>query len=413
MDSSQKAKFILALHKHSLAAFDGGGVIGGIGGAFQGVGSDLTAQNQYQAQLAPQQQSNYGGTINTTAGNSLAGYGQAQNIQGQQQALANQLQAQSMGAGPNPAQAALNQNTGQNVANQAALMASQRGAGSNVGLMARQAAQQGASTQQQAVGQAATLQAQQQLAAESALANQQATMGGQNIQEQGAQNQLYGLSANAQNAQNANNISNYGMMQGINGQIAQNNANAVNRTTGGLENSFSGALGLFGGSSSPGGGVGAGSAGTSTYGSGASNLGIAPMTSSLGMAKGGMVQGPQSHVGMWMSGKKYADGGTVAQVNVPQINGPQDSSGGSSGGSLSSMTALAPILLAKDGGKVKAGQKSEKAVKKDNSLKNDKIPALLSEGEIVLPRSITNHPNAPEMAARFVQAALNKRKMGK
>ena len=57
----------------------------------------------------------------------------------------------------------------------------------------------------------------------------------------------------------------------------------------------------------------------------------------------------------------------------------------------------------KKGGKVKADSKAEKAVKADNSYSNDKIPAMLSEGEIVLPRSVTMHPMAPAKAAAFVR----------
>lgn len=100
-----------------------------------------------------------------------------QNLAGQQQGLASQYQNIANGTGPNPAQAMLNNATGQNVANQAALMASQRGAGSNVGLLARQAGQQGANTQQQAVGQGATMQANQSLGALSGLAAQQQAIG--------------------------------------------------------------------------------------------------------------------------------------------------------------------------------------------------------------------------------------------
>lgn len=94
-----------------------------------------------------------------------------QGVQNQQTAAAglgsniSQLQGIANGTGPNPAQAMLNQQTGINVANQAALMASQRGASANPALLARQAAQQGAATQQQAAGQGATLQAQQSLGA--------------------------------------------------------------------------------------------------------------------------------------------------------------------------------------------------------------------------------------------------------
>src|SRR5277367_507561 len=85
---------------------------------------------------------------NTQANNALAQQqaftqavqpGGLQALQSQQQLLG-QLQQGAQGQGPNPALAQLNQTTGQNVANQASLMAGQRGASQNAGLMARQAA---------------------------------------------------------------------------------------------------------------------------------------------------------------------------------------------------------------------------------------------------------------------------------
>ena len=156
--------------------------VGGLGQIAQGIASDFTAQNNFQAKGAALQPGTNADQLNSA-------YNGAQTALNQQQGLVNTLtpgvgqgaqsQAnltgmltnQANGQGPNPAQAALNQQTGVNVANQAALMAGQRGAGANAGLIAREAAQQGAATQQQAVGQGATLQAQQQLAAEQNLQN--------------------------------------------------------------------------------------------------------------------------------------------------------------------------------------------------------------------------------------------------
>jgi hypothetical protein len=113
-------------------------------------------------------------------------------------------------------------------------MANQRGGAANAGLIARQAAQQGAQTQQNAVGQSATLQAQQQLAAQQGAAALQGQIGNQVSNEQAANNQLFGTSVGANNTQNANLISNYGMAQGLNQSTAQSNANATNQTTGSL-----------------------------------------------------------------------------------------------------------------------------------------------------------------------------------
>lgn len=46
--------------------------------------------------------------------------------------------------------------------------------------------------------------------------------------------------------------------------------------------------------------------------------------------------------------------------------------------------------------------------KLDNK-KNDVVPAMLSPGEVVLPRSIVNSPNPPAAAAKFVEAILAKK----
>lgn len=138
-----------------------------------------------------------------------------------QTSVFNQLQNVANGQGPNPAQAMLNQATGANVANQAALIAGQRGSNANVGLMARQAAQQGAQTQQQAIGQGANMQAQQSLNAMGAMgnmANQQANqaVGAVQGQTSAAQNQQ----SNILNSISAQNNAGVGMQSNI------NNANA-------------------------------------------------------------------------------------------------------------------------------------------------------------------------------------------
>jgi hypothetical protein len=65
------------------------------------------------------------------------------------------------------------------------------------------------------------------------------------------------------------------------------------------------------------------------------------------------------------------------------------------------------------GGPVMAQNPKQKAVAKGDSYSNDKIPAVLSEHEIVLPRSVTQSANAPQAAANFVAATLAKRRGGR
>jgi hypothetical protein len=197
----------------------------------------------------------------TTADMANSQYGQLTNAQRQQQVMldaasqqngmANQNQAfqmavqQAQGAGPNPAMAQLAQATQANTANQAALMAGQRGAGANSGLLARQAAMQGGANQQAMAGQAATLGAQQQLAGQQQMANiagqqvsnQNQAMAGLNQAAQAGYGQVSGNLAN----QNNNAL-------GLAGQ--QNAANMANQQRdmalmGGLIKGGSAALGGF------------------------------------------------------------------------------------------------------------------------------------------------------------------------
>ncbi len=171
---------------------------------------------------------------------------QAQNGIGNQSNVYGQLGGIANGTGPNPAMAALNQATGNNTANQASLMAGQRGSGANTGLIARQAAQQGAATQQQAAGQGATMQANQSLNA----LNLQGGIAGQQVANQAGavQNQSVASQNEQQNLLNAiaaQNNANVAM------QSNQNNANAgvaqqVARSQANLASGLTGAIGSSG-----------------------------------------------------------------------------------------------------------------------------------------------------------------------
>ena len=178
------------------------------------------------------------------AQNALAQQLNNPNLMAQQNELGNALRMQMQGEGANPAQAALAQNTSNNIANQAALMAGQRGAGANAGLMARQAAQQGAGIQQNAVGQAATMQAQQQLAAQQQLQAQQAQQAQQALQAQGQ----------ASNAALQNQGNMLGFQKGVNDAnagVAAGNQATNKGLIGGLINGIGSAIGLAHGGEVP------------------------------------------------------------------------------------------------------------------------------------------------------------------
>ncbi len=297
-----------------------------------------------------------------------------QNGLGNQSSVFNQLQGVANGTGPNPAQAMLANSTGQNVANQAALMAGQRGAGANVGMLARQAAQQGAGIQQNAAGQGAAMQAQQSLGAlgqMGGLANQQAAqqqagLNAYNQAAQGAQGQTLGAIAGQNNA-------NVGMQSNVN-----NNNNAMAQT-----NAQMGAN-IFGGVMN---GVGAA-------------MDLIPKGATGLFAEGGQipkVSGPKSKVGQHFHG--LAQGGPVPALVSPgeKYLDPKDVQQVEKGAK--------PMQV----GKTVPGTPKVKGAK--NSYANDTVPATLEEGGIVIPRSITQGKNPEKKAAEFVAAILKKQSL--
>ncbi len=242
--------------------FVGDMLSGGKGAGYQAQGVDPAQLNTSytQTQDAIKQQKNF---VKALKGQN--GLENQSNVFGQQQALANQLQGMSQGQGPNPALAQLNQTTGQNMANQAALMASQRGASANTGLMARQAAMVGANTQQQAVGQAATLRAQQQLAAIQQLQNQQASMGNMANTQVGQYQTGLTQYNNSALQQQANLMGLQANINNANAQIAAGNQRGQQNMLGGMMGAAGGAMQLFGGG---GGGAASGAGGLMAGGAG-------------------------------------------------------------------------------------------------------------------------------------------------
>lgn len=319
----------------------------------------------------------------------------------EQQAMLAQLMMQrAQGGGPSAAQTQLSQATGQNVANQAALMAGQRGAGANVGLMARQAGMQGSMAQQQAAGQAATLRAQEQIAAQQQAAQQQAQMMGQQQVGLNALNQNYlNYSNMALNALNAQNQASVGMQSNINAAnagIAGANTQAQAGLLGGVLGGAGAAMGLAHGGYVPhmaeGGTVN--DDGHKSFTSKFMNGMMAPTMQNpmaMGMTQFGKGLGNMLRGSSGMVGKQM---GPAGASDLPQNFAQTAYSGGA--------------IDYTNGGKLPG-----KAEVKGDSLKNDKVPILGSPGEIMLPRSVTQHPNAPEKAAEFVAAILAKNKLGR
>lgn len=443
------------------------GLIGSISDA-------LGVQNQFQGQAANLTPGTNVGQLNTAYGgvqNTLNQQGQIANqllpqvgsAVENQNFLANQYAQMAQGQGPNPAQTELNTATGQNVANQASLMAGQRGASANAGLIARQAAQQGAQTQQQAVGQAATLEAQQQIAAQQNLANltnNQVAQAGNatsaaNTGQQNEQNIL-------QNANTSLNNAAVGMqsnLNNVNSQSAIANQNANAQTSSGLTKLASNipVIGsLFG---AKGGQVGT-DFGMAEGGPIVGNpLAAAPApvqdswaapVFSQGSASSGPVipETPAAQQGSMVSpisSKKHVTDGTPENAGQGPTQAaaallPYAAAALSSGGKIATgphrshvanflagggATSVKAIVSPKEvylnpeqvhkvvhegADPMKIGHKfpGTDKVKGKDSKKNDIIPTTLEDGGCVIPVHITTHKQASERGRKFVARTMAK-----
>lgn len=328
-----------------------------------------------------------------------------QQIYANQQALALQLQKNMAGVGPNPAQTQYEQNAQQNINNAQGLIASQRGL--NPALATRLGANAATNANQQAAGQASILQQNQQLGATQALSN----LYGQQQQGNIGQQQLYVAPNTAAMQTNAS--------------VA--NANQQN------------AAGIVGGL------LGAAGSGATMFK--AQGGEIAPQRFDMGGAVSSLSSGfgPQSQAGGYLNqgfgplGGLGGSGGAALQkgfssfgVKAPSLPGSSTTPNSITGGSLAAGEEGAPLAggaadviaeagplaaLAAKGGMMgknfkPGGKVPGKASVAGDSYANDTVPAIVSPGEIVLPRSVTQAKDAPKKAAAFVQAILAK-KQGK
>ena len=176
-------------------------------------------------QLGPAQ--SYGGAQigpTTTYGGAQLNGGQYNQTFGQEQALANQLNMQSQGQGPSVAQTVAQQQAGQNLQNQMAMLGSQRGS-TNPALAQLAAQQAGANAQQQAAQQAVLGRTQEELSAQQ---SQGQLLGAMNGQATGFAGQNAQLAQQAgltnMGAINSQNLAQAGLLQqaGLSNQSAAN-----------------------------------------------------------------------------------------------------------------------------------------------------------------------------------------------
>lgn len=294
---------------------------------------------------------------------------QAQNGLQNQSNVYNQLQGVANGTGPNPAQAMLANATGANTANQAALMAGQRGSAANPALIARQAAMQGAANQQNAAGQSAALQAQQSLGA----LNQLGGIAGQQVGQQAGATNAYTQAAQNEQQNLLNSIA-----QQNNARIGmQSNVNSSNA---GLVSSNMGLQGKVIGGLMNGGGAAA------------------------GMAEGGSVDGSQ-YKGMSSFGSFLASRNPSEDVRMAE------------GGRVPAMVSPGEQYLdkqdvkqvAKGANPLAVGEKIPGKPKvKGNSYSNDVVPKTLEAGGIVIPNSVMQSKNPSKEAEKFVAAIMSR-----
>ena len=358
LTSQQKLDFVLKMTKHALEKvehFDSGGIAGGLGSVL-GTNNNFTAaaptinpgvNNTMIGQAYTGNQAALGAATNQT---NAVTPGVSQGV-GTQNTLTQQLEQEATGQGPNAAQAALNLNTGQNINQAAALAAGVRGAGTNAGLIASNAANTGAQTQQTAAGQEALVQSQQALNAQAQLQNLAAQQIGQGQTAVNAENQVQqgeqGILENANEAANTANV------QAISNQNATNAQTQIAQQQ--INQNVLGGLGKAVG-----------------------NIGATVAKIPVTFAEGGEVHKNPHHK-------------MIAEIYHPHLMGKHDM-----GQSMKS-----------------GGQVPGKPMVDHDAYKNDTVKAKLTPGEVVIDLDTLHDKGPIGQMARALAAHLEKKKMKK
>lgn len=322
-----------------------GSNLNGNNGFISNLNNTFGMQNDYVATPTPIYTQDFSNSLQ----NSLQNYYNSNANQGQ---LAQMLQTQIAGGGPNPAQDQLNQTTSRNMANVGSQLASTKGI--NQAQAGRLAAMQGANMNQDAAGQAATMRSNQILGQQNSLQNLYNTQSQQGLS---LQQILQGANAQQNQAINTGSLGVQGINSGVATQNAAANQKLVGSVTGGGADTATSMLG--------GGGGGA------MDSSGEWKGGI------IGMADGGQVQDEtqlQTTLPPLLNAQAVNENSTAPAAPTPA---PSKSSGGGGGAGIGSL-----IALLQQGGYVPG-----RAQVSGDSPKNDKVHTMLSPGEIVIPRS--------------------------
>lgn len=134
----------------------------------------------------------------------------------------------------------------------------------------------------------------------------------------------------------------------------------------------------------------------STLGTEGINAGVAAQNAQTGAQEFGSLMGAAGSLGA----AAFSGGGSSAAA----------STAGASGGNFGGAMSPTNNYLGNYTFKAKGGFIPGHAKTKGNSPKNDTVPAMLSPGEIVLPRSVTQSQDADQKAKEFVKAIMQKKK---
>lgn len=379
--------------------------------------------NKFNAEGATLQNTDFNSALNNAV--SAGGQsGNADQTRGMQNQFAQALMQQMQGNGPSVAEQQLAGTLNQNNATSAGQIGSARG--TNAGLQTRQIAMANASNNQNAASSGAQMRAQEQLNAQGQMGNTLGNQRSQDLSQQQNANSYLGTLGGLQNTQNANQIQNKLGAAQINAGVAGQNAQTNQKNAGGFMSGGASYLGLAHGGVVPHYADGGQVAQLPNFLAAVRSLmgtdepaaqkkppkedgllsGDTDGGNLVGTSYGGDGAAIDSAAGGAGAGAADAGGGIAALGGDAGAGGLAGMLGGGAaaaeGGSL--IGELAPLIaLAAHGGKIPG-----RAPVKGDSSENDTVPAVLSPGEVVLPRTVTNAKDAGNKAKEFVDSIQRK-----
>lgn len=401
VDPKYLAELLLHLHKgEGVQHFDVGGTVFGTGST-----PGLLGTGQFQTDPTKFAMPNFQGYQDQAGGQSSAASGYAnpgaQGAPGSQQSvLASMLMKQAAGlGGPSPADLELQRGTDNNIRQAMALGQSMPGQ-SNMAAM-RNIEDNTSRAQQDAVNQAAILRANEQMAAEGQAANVLGQERGQDLTNTNQENNTAlgwaGLGQQGANDQLQANIAQQQIQQGA----YQNAANANSKVAGGVLSGIGAAFGLAHGGEAPDSEDMVGGPEYSKWKKYAAGGGVG--LGYFGLSPNQPTQDNSNPFDLSSIIKKNAGTPSVDYSSTTGGTGA-DMSGSSDFVSGLANQHLGPLPEYK-GGPISfllGGGVPGRAEEEGDHAENDTVPAVLSPGEIVLPRSVTQSPDAEELAKQFV-----------